>query len=199
MFIHIYNNALHAEISGQECTGAVPVGSLSHDSNIFTEDQTFILAGYTVSCSGTVVAWEFCYRTSDATSVTFYPGIWRITRRMGSNTDYELVQSNSVTYDSSIRTSGNDGCQRVNLSTVDQFTAPAETVVGLYSNVRTQLLRTNTDNSLTTYRFSGNQSSVNNAGNNDDTNYNIAIVVHLGKIIFNYLYNLATPLYRVYV
>ena len=123
---------------------------------------------------------EFCYQISGATSVTFYPGIWRITGRIGHNTDYELVQSNIITYDQSIQTSGVDSCQRVNLSTTDQFTAPAESVVGLYSNVGPQLLLTNTDSSIITYQFSGNQSSV-IAGNNEDVNYNIAIRVHHGK------------------
>ena len=169
-------------VSGQECMATV--GSLSHDSNIFTQNDTFILAGYTLPCSGTVVAWEFCYRILGATSVTFYPGIWRITGTMGGNTDYELVQSNSVTYDSSIQTSIHfDSCQRVNLSTTDQFSAPAGSVVGLYSNVGTQLLYTNTDSSITTYQFGGNLSSVNDVGSNDDVNYNIAIRVHLGKYI----------------
>ena len=170
-----------AAVSGQGCTRAV--GSLSHDSNIVTVDQTYILAGYTVPCSGTVVAWEFCYQISGATSVTFYPGIWRITGASGNNTNYELVQSNSVTYDPSIQTSGVESCQRVNLSTTDQFTAPARSVVGLYSNIFTQLLYTNTDSSTTTYQFSRNQSSVRTIGNNNDVNYNIAIIVHLGKII----------------
>ena len=170
-------------ISGQECTDTV--GSLSHDSNIVSADQTFILTGYTIPCSGIVVAWEFCYRISSQ-SVTFYPGIWRIPRTIGSNTDYQLIQLNSVTYDSFIQTSGIDSCQRVNLSVTDQFTAPAESVVGLYSNLRPQLLHTNTDNSMTTYRFSGNQSSVTSASSGDDVNYNIAIRVHLGKYTHSY-------------
>ena len=156
---------------------------MSHDSIIVTQGQTFILAGYTIPCSGTVVAWEFCYRISSATSVTFYPGIWRITGTSG--TDYELIQSNGVTYDSSIRTIGIDSCQRVNLLTTDQFTAPAGSVVGLYSNVMTQLLHTNTDSSITTYQFNGNQSSVSVTGSATDVNYNIAIRVHLGKTIFD--------------
>ena len=167
--------------SGQQCTDTV--GSLSHHSNIVPQGQIFILAGYTIPCSQTVIAWEFCYRISDATSVTFYPGIWRITGASGSNTNYELIQSNSVTYNSSIRTSGVDSCQRVNLSTTDQFTAPAGSVVGLYSNIGTILLHTNTNSSIITYQFSGNQSSVRITGNNNDANYNIAIIVHLGKII----------------
>ena len=166
-------------VSGQECMRAV--GSLSHSSNIATQGQTYILAGYTFPCSETVVAWEFCYRLSNIASVTFYPGIWRITEVRSGNIDYELIQSNNVTYDPSIQTSGVDSCQRVNLSTTDQFIAPAGSVVGLYSNVGTALLYTNTDSSITTYQFSGNQSSVSNAGNNDDVDYNIAIRVHLGK------------------
>ena len=55
--------------------------------------------------------------------------------------------------------------------------------MGLYSNVFTQLLHTNTDSSISTYQFSGNQSSVSNVGNNNDVNYNIAIRVHRGKYI----------------
>ena len=164
-------------VSGQECTNTV--GSLNHDSNIVTQSQTFILAGYTVPCNRIVVAWEFCYQILGVTSVTFYPGIWRVT----GTRDYALVQSNSITYDASIRTSGasNDQCQRVNLSVTNQFTAPVGSVVGLYSNVGTQLLHTNTDSSITTYQFSGSQSNITNAGNNEDVNYNIAIRVHLGK------------------
>ena len=170
-------------VSGQECTDIVTVGSLSHDNNIVTVDRTFILAGYTVPCSGTVVAWEFCYLLSGAASVTFYPGIWRITGTMSGNTDYALVQSNTVTYDSRSTPTNLFPCQRFNLSDTDQFTAPAGSVVGLYSNVGTQLPRTNTYSSITTYRFSGNQSNVVTTDNNGGVNYNIAIRVHvhLGK------------------
>ena len=148
-------------VSGQECTDTV--GSLSddHNSNIVIIGQTYILAGYTVPCNATVVAWEFCYQRA-AASVTFYPGIWRITGMTGDDTDYGLIQSNSVTYNASIQTdSANhiNSCQRVNLSTTDQFTAPAGSFVGLYSNFGTQLLYT-TDSSVTTYQFGQNQSSV---------------------------------------
>ena len=153
---------------------------MSYDSNIniVPLDQTFILAGYTIPFDKTIVGWEFCYQRT-GTTVTFYPGIWRITGT-NNNRDYALVQSNNITYDASIRTNAtsNDQCQRVNLSVTDQFTAPAGSVVGLYSNVGTQLLHTNTDSSITTYQFNGNQSSV-KAGN--ILNYNIAIRVHLGK------------------
>ena len=158
---------------------------MSHDNNIVAQDQTFILAGYTVPCSGIVVAWEFCYQLSASTSVTFYSGIWRITRT-SSNTDYTLVQSNNVTYDSSSSALNNFPCQTFNLSDTDQFTAPAGSVVGLYSNVGTQLLRTdNTNSSTITHRFSGNQSSVMTTGNSNDVNYNIAIRVHLGMYLLH--------------
>ena len=167
-------------VSGQECTDTVTVGSLSHDNNLVDLDQTFILAGYTVPCSGTVVAWEFCYQISGVASVTFYPGIWRITGTMSGNTDYTLVRSNTVTHDPRGDSANIFPCQIFNLSDTDQFTAPTGSVVGLYSNVGTSLLHTNTGGSITTYQFSGNQSSVITTGNND-INYNIAIRVHLGK------------------
>ena len=172
-------------VSGQEYTDTVTVGSLSHDNNIVPFDQTLILAGYIVPCSGTVVAWEFCYQISNAT-VRFYPGIWRITRTM-SDTDYTLVQSNNVTYDQSVRDPQDPTsiypCQIFNLSDTDQFIAPALSVVGLYSNILTQLLSTtNTNRSIITYKFSGNQSSVRPTGQ-DDVNYNIAIRAHLSKTI----------------
>ena len=179
--IHISNiSILSTAVSGQECTDTV--GSLSHDSNInVAPDRTFILAGYTIPCNKTVVAWEFCYQIA-AGSVTFYPGIWRITGTSGSNTDYELVQSNTITYDASINTGGIDhniSCQRVNLSTTDQFTAPAGSVVGLYSGIGPLLLHTNTDSSITTYQISRNQSSVSSAGSTTNVNYNIAIGVYI--------------------
>ena len=156
---------------------------MSHDSNIVPQDHTFILAGYTIPCSETVVAWEFCYQISGAASVKFYPGIWRITGMRGNsgNTDYELVQSNTVTFDSRGTPVDIFPCRIFNLLNTDQFIAPAGSVVGLYSNVGAQLLRTNTDSSVTTAQFSGNQSSVKNAGKNDDVDYNIAIRVHFGK------------------
>ena len=49
-----YNVSYTIAISGQECTDTV--GSLSHDSNFVTQDQTFILAGYVVPCNGIVAA-----------------------------------------------------------------------------------------------------------------------------------------------
>ena len=168
-------------VSGQECTDMLTIGSLSHDGHIVTAGQTFILDGYVVPCNKTVVAWEFCHRIGSG-SVTFYPGIWKTTGASGNsdNRDYALIQSNSITYDANIQTSGNDQCQRVNLSVTDQFTAPAGSVVGLYSGSQTQLLYTNIDTSITTYQFNLNQSSV-SAANNNDINYNIAVRVHLGK------------------
>jgi len=66
-----------------------------------------------------VVAWEFCYKLSGATSVTFYPDIWRITGTSGMNNKYELIQSNSITYDSTGSSSNIFPCQRVNLSETD--------------------------------------------------------------------------------
>ena len=170
-------------VSGQECTDTV--GSLSYDNNFIPAGKTFILAEYTIPCRGTVVAWEFCYQISGG-MVTIYPGIWRITGTSGNsgNTDYTLVQSNTVTYDQSKGdTPGlamNIACQRFNISDTDQFTAPAGSVVGLYSIVVTTVY-INTEGSITNYQFSGNQSIVRINDNRNNVNYNIAIRVHLGK------------------
>ena len=181
MYVCFKSYSIYIAVSDQECTDTVTVGSLSHDNNIVIVDRTFILAGYTVPCSGTVVAWEFCYQISGAISVTFYPGIWRITVTSSSRSDYAIVRSNTVTYNQTGNIDNIFPCQIFNLSDTDQFIAPAGSVVGLYSNVGPQLLRTNTDSSITTYRFIGNQSSVSIFANSDDVNYNIAIRVHLGK------------------
>ena len=121
-----------------------------------------------------MVAWEFCYQILGSPTVTFYPGIWNVTET-SSNSNYALVQSNTIIYDPR-----NTTCQIFNLSDTEQFTAPAGSVVGLFSNVHTQLFRTKDNNSITTYQFSGNQSNV-SATNIGDVNYNIAIRVHLGK------------------
>ena len=115
----------------------------------------------------------------------FFPGIWITGISGNSITDYILVQSNNVTYDQSVRDPQDPDnlhpCQVFNLSDSDQFTAPAGSVLGLYSNVGTQLLRANTDRSITTYQFSGNQSNFRASGNINDVSYNIAIRVHLSE------------------
>ena len=160
---------------------------MNYDNNIIDEDRTYILAGYTIPCNGTVVAWEFCYQISGATSVIFYPGIWRINDR-NMNTDYELIQTSTVTFNPSGNSSNTSPCQNYTLSDGEQFIAPSGSVIGLYSNrgmARPQLLRTdNEDDSVTTFRFNENRSSVDNAQPNNkkqDVDYNIAIRVHLSK------------------
>ena len=161
------------------CTPPNTVGSLDHDEMIITADQTYILAGYTVQCEGIVTTWEFCYQITGTSSVTFYPGIWEIARTSDDNTTYSLIQSNNITFDP---TSGS--CQNYTLPETEQFTAPSELVVGLYSNSFVLLLHTNNDSQISTYRFTDNQSSV-VGGPDQDVNYNIAIRVHLGEWPFN--------------
>ena len=166
-------------VTGQECTAPDTVGSLDHNGMIITADMTYILAGYTVQCKRTVTTWEFCYQVLGAQSVTFYPGIWRITGSSGSDTTYSLIQSNTVTFNPSV---GNTvSCQNYTLPVTEQFTAPSGSVVGLYSNINLQLLHTTTDNNgITTYQVDRNQSSV-TVRNRDDVDYNICIRVYLGK------------------
>ena len=170
-------------VLGQQCE--TTVGSLNHNSHIVNVGHTYILAGYTISCNSTVVAWEFCYRITGGT-ITFYPGIWRVTEIRGqkNNTDYVLVQSSSITFNP-VQVNGTDSCQTISLSTRDQFVAPARSVVGLYFKDHSQLLYTNTNDLITTYRYVGNTTSIMNAmaNNNENIHYNIAIRVHLGKIL----------------
>ena len=169
-------------VNGQKCVDKV--GSLAHDDVRVLADYTFIFTDseYTVACEGIVIAWEFCYRTQRNTTVmTFYPGIW-----IPTETGYTLVQSSTVTYTTPQVGDGNNNvlCQTFNLSEADQFTAPAGSVVGLYSNItrlQSFLLRTERTNmpSLTSYRFPGNHSIVN--ATNGNTRYSIALRVHLGR------------------
>ena len=162
------------------------VGSLNYGSSNIDEDETYILAGYTVPCSGTVISWEFCYQISGRTSATFYPGIWRITdQKENGDTDYELIQSNTVTFNPSATSSNTHPCQKFTLSDTEQFIAPSGSVIGLYSNrgdVQPQLLHTDDiDGSITTFEFKGNKSRITKVKPNDDVDYNIAIRVHLSK------------------
>ena len=177
----MYITYAYIGVSSQKCADTLTAGSLERNDNfIITPDQTFILANSTISCSATVVAWEFCYRTTGIPSVTFYPGIWRITETSSSN-NYTLVQINDITFPP-IADMGDNVCQRVNISESNQFIAPARSVVGLYSNMppsRALLLHSNDNSTLTTYQSGGNQSRINN--NNSIVNYNIAIRVHLGE------------------
>ena len=166
-------------VNGQLCSDTV--GSLRYKEIPVHLGLIYIFPEYTVPCNGTVVAWEFCYQRSNASSVTFYPGIWKVTETNNHNANYELVQSNTVTYNQSIQTSGhNYACQRVDLVTTDQYIAPAGSVVGLYSNGGTLLLQTSTDTLITAYKVIGNQSIVTTSGL-ATINYNIGIRVHLHK------------------
>ena len=153
--------------------------------NTITEDRTYILAGYNVPSDATVVAWEFCYQRIDVASVTFYPGLWRITDiKSNGDTDYELVQSNAVTYNPSGSTDQLP-CLMFNLSVTDQFTMSEESVVGLYSNHGALLLRTNIDNVVTTYEDEKNKSRIDKArpDKKEDIDFNIAIKVYFGKYL----------------
>ena len=138
-------------------------------------DRTYILTGYAVLCNGIVVAWEYCYQISSAEQVTFFPGIWRITRT--SDVDfYTLIQRNEVIFDSRGTPPNLFICSMFNVPDTEQFIAPAGSVVGVYT-LSAQILRTNTDDSITVYKFKQNQNNVNSTGT--DVNYNIAVRLHL--------------------
>ena len=164
-----------------ECTEKDTVGSLSY-GNTIADDKTYILAGYEIPSNRIIIGWEFCYRTSDVASVTFYPGIWRITDRTERNgdTDYELIQSNNITY--SPRNATNlFSCLKIDLSVKDRINVSTPSFIGLYSNTRSLLLHTYPDDSLTTYEYDGNKSRVMNARPNNNLNFNISIRAYIGE------------------
>ena len=100
---------------------------------------------------------------------------------------YTLIQSRNITFiPTDIHNDTDILCPRVNLSEADQFTAPAGSVVGLYSYKRRnepKILRTDRNKALiTTYEFRGNLTSV-QVINTSDVDYNIALRVHIGRYI----------------
>ena len=147
---------------------------------------------YRVPCEGTVIAWQFCYRLLPEVPlrpITFFPSIWMINDTSDSDTiRYTLIQSRNITFMPTEVHNDTDNilCPRVNLSEADQFTAPAGSVVGLYSHIRVdepEILRTDRKKSLiTTYEFRGNLTSV-QVINTSDADYNIALRVHIGRYI----------------
>ena len=163
------------------CTAPDTVGSVFQTgAAVIDQGQTYILTGYTVQCEGIVTTWEFCYQVLGVPSVTFNPGIWERTGSSGGDPIYSLIQSNTVTFNPSVGSAFS--CQNYTLPVTEQFTAPSGSVVGLYSSINVLLLHTTDNNQITTYQVTGNQNSVVGRSTND-VNYNIAIRVHLGKLL----------------
>ena len=100
---------------------------------------------------------------------------------------YELVKSNNITYDPS-NTTNPFSCSTINLFGKDQIAASAGSVVGLYSNTGSLLLRSNSDDTLTTYEYNGNRSMVtvmnaHRSNIKENVEFNITIRAHLGQLI----------------
>jgi len=168
-------------VNGTGCIEPDIIGSLDHNGTSVVEDQTYILTGYKVRCKGIVTTWEFCYQILNVSSVIFYPSIWKKRgMQKGGNYWYSLISISEVEFDP--RVGSTSSCQNYTLPVTKRFTAPSESVVGLYSNRerRPLLLRINATNQHITYHVNGNQSSVNRSS--QDAHYNIAIRVHLGKL-----------------
>ena len=111
-------------------------------------------------------------------SRTFNPGVWQ---RTGS--DYQLINSSYIRYNQ-LKYYTNDGdhaCQKVTLSSENRFTAPANSVIGFYSNFASLLHEdANPMSMINAYQYEGHQTFVAiNSGVN--VNYNIAIKLHLSK------------------
>ena len=171
-------------VSGQNCSDTV--GSLNYNMNStnIAQGKTFIVADhqYTVYCDGNVIGWKFCYQLygNNGSVISFIAGIWRSSgiNRSGS-TSYMQVNSSVISYFQN-GSNGTTYCQRVDLSATDQFTAPAGSVVGLYSNVAPMFSSLKTTSSNTTvYMFDENGTEY-NTSDGEVGNYNIAIELYLG-------------------
>ena len=160
----------------KDCSEADTVGSTDYDRNIVDENTTYILTDneYKVDCTGSVIAWEFCFLVQGKSSLTFYPGIWKEVKK---NKEYSLVNSSKVTFTS---TDNMRSCQMFNLS--EQFIAQEDSFIGLYSNVGSTrpLLFTNS-NKGNTFQISGNHSEVTVGGRIKAEKFNIAIRAHIGE------------------
>ena len=173
---------LVAVISGQNCTDTVGSLYLNSGSSIVYASRTFILADYQTSCEGNVTAWEFCYRkeTGNKTAASFNASVWKIS---GENNDtFAQVNSSYITFTLDNNATDLNICQRVNLSTADQFTAPAGSVVGLYcegGKMQSQLLWTDRGSSITTYVYDSTAASL-IISDGQRVNYTITIKLHLG-------------------
>ena len=168
-------------VSDQDCSKTV--GFLNYSKNdIVTEDRTFILDDnqHTIPCEGNVTAWEFCYKIGEKNE-SFNASIWKVT----GNT-FVQVNSTNITFTPTSNNSEVFSCQIFNLSDTDQFTAPAGSVVGLYSNtgrMRSQLLYTiNITSNIKTYRFYGPPKGILKINDKETviSNYSISINVYLG-------------------
>jgi len=160
----------------KDCTA----GSTNYDQSLVGENTTYILIAndYKVNCEGKVFAWEFCYQAGqNDLNRTFYPGIWE--KGKGKEKDkYSIKQSNMVTFNP---TENMSPCQMFNLPTPEQFTAPKDSFIGLYSNTgSTRPLLFAYNNNGKTYQSIGNHSKVDTKGLEAD-NFNIAIRVHISE------------------
>jgi len=169
-------------MGNKDCSEDDTVGSTDYDKNIVDENTTYILTGdeYKVDCTGNVIAWEFCFLVKDKSSLTFYPGIWKEVKK---NKEYSLVNSSKVTFTS---TDNMPSCQMLNLS--EQFIAPKDSFIGLYSNVGSTrpLLLTNS-NEGNTFQISGNHSEITVGGRIKAEKFNIAIRAHIGELVLYYV------------
>ena len=110
---------------------------------------------------------------------SFNASVWKIS---GENNTFTQVNSSYVTFTLSKNATGHNVCQRVNLSTTDQFTAPAGSVVGLYCEggpMRSLLLKTDSDSNVTTYLYDSTATSL-MISDGERLNYSITIKLHLG-------------------
>ena len=127
-------------------------------------------------CNGTVYSWEFCYLRSSTNPARFYPSIWRPS---DTNT-HRLVDISRITYMPTVGI----GTQCLNHTVPDseQFNVLAGDIIGLYSDVNSQLASYPTSHPMFSYIYlnSNRSETVDNIGRSS-TDRIIAIKVYLSK------------------
>lgn len=169
-------------MSGQDCSRTFGNLTLKNTHPIIPR-TTYIFTDshHTVSCNGTVIAWEFCFQgRKQSTNVLFYADIWSRKNDNG-RIHFALINSSNISF--SLNGSNADTCLRVNLSEVDQFIAPAGSFIGLHSG--SGVLQAplngaeNVSSNRTTYRFEGENNEY-LMNNRKPIDYYVEIKLYLG-------------------
>ena len=167
--------------NGQNCLDTV--GSLYYNnlSMIIPLGKTFLLTDkeYTFSCQKVLIAWEFCYQVQGIKSpVSFTASIWRTVGSEDSD-NYTQVHSHNISFIPKSINNLRSSCQRVNLSSGDQFIVPVGSVVGLYTILSDWAPLLKSSSNMKIFTFEGKHTNV-NISDGRVANYSIAIKLHLG-------------------
>ena len=154
-------------------------------------NSTYLLPNYTIPCNGTVYGWEFCYLRASTSPAIFYPSIWR---PIDSNT-YTLVDINRIAYMPTVGV----GIQCLNRTVPDseRFNVLTGDIIGLYSDVNSQLASYTTSHPSFSFIYSNsNRSGTVDNRRRSSTDRIIAIKAYLSKCCIENLYVRVASVYK---